>query len=249
MTNVADRRRVSPSQARFAERARARRRRVWRVILVCLLVAGLVTGGAWLVGFSSVLTVTHVRVEGVSGPEATALSDIGKGWIGTPLARVDTGSVARQARSQRAIAEASASRSWPHTLVIRAVHRTPALILQNPNGQLEVVDASGMGYEEVTSAPAGVPLVRATGIAEVDDDALQAALSLVRALPPALNDDVSDITVSPGDEVSFKRGSTQVVWGDAGDPELKVRIIAALLKAKPTPHLIDVSAPETPVSK
>lgn len=249
MTNVADRRGVSPSQARFAERARARRRRVWRAILGCVLVAAMVTGCVWLVGFSSVLTVTHVRVEGVSGPEAGVLSDIGKAWTGIPLARVDTGSVARQARSQRAIAEASASRSWPHTLVIRAVHRTPALVLQNPNGQLEVVDASGVGYADVTSAPAGVPLVRATGAADVGDDALHAALSVGRALPPALNADVSDITVSPGDEVSFKRGTTQVVWGDAADPELKVRIIAALLKAKPAPHLIDVSAPETPVSK
>ncbi|CCH80104.1 Cell division protein FtsQ [Nostocoides japonicum T1-X7] len=252
MTNVADRRaarRVTPSAARFAERARARRRRIVRRLLGALLAVALVAGCVWLVGFSSVLTVTHVRVEGVSGEEAGALRAIGEETVGRPLARVDTGAVAEQARARRAIAEASVSRSWPHTLVITAVHRTPALVLQNPDGGLEVVDSSGVRYAEVSTRPAGVPVVTAASSAGVSDDALAAALSVVRALPPSLDGDVSDITVSSANLVTFRHGRTEVVWGGAGEESLKIRIIEALLKSTPTPSVIDVSAPQTPVSK
>lgn len=242
-------RRVSPSQQRFAERARTRRRRALRRLLVGFLVLALGAGAVWLVGYSTLLTVTHVRVDGVTGEEATALHTLGDQSLGVPLARVDTGAVARQARSRTAIAEASVSRSWPHTLVIRAVHRTPALVLRNPDGSLEVVDASGVRYDEVPTAPSGVPVVTASNASGVTDDALDAALSVVRALPPSLDDRVSDITVSSASLVTFQLGTTQVVWGGADAASLKIRIIETLLKTRPTPTLIDVSAPETPVSR
>ena len=249
MTNVADRQRVSPSQARFAERARRRRRRAWLRLLLAALLVALLAGGVWVVGWSSALTVTSVRVEGVSGEEAAAIHDIGELSSGTPLARVDTGAVARQVKARRAIAEASVSRSWPHTLVITAVHRTPALVLQMSNGQLEVVDSSGVRYAEVDSRPDGVPVVTAATSAPISDEAVAAALSVVRALPSGLDEKVSGLSVSSAGLVTFQYDATEVVWGSAGQEKLKVRIIQALLRSKPTPKVIDVSAPDTPVSR
>ena len=46
--------------------------------------------------------------------------------------------------------------------------------------------------------------------------------------------------------MTFRIGTVDVVWGDAEQPERKARLIEILLREKP--KVIDVSAPETPVT-
>ena len=46
---------------------------------------------------------------------------------------------------------------------VEVVPRTAALVVKNPQGSLEVVDAEGVAFREVAKAPAGVPLVIAVG--------------------------------------------------------------------------------------
>ena len=72
------------------------------------------------------------------------------------------------------------------TITITVRPRTPALVLKNSQGQLEVVDATGVAYDQVSAPPAGVPLVTASSDAGSSKDALKAALSLIRALPADL---------------------------------------------------------------
>lgn len=250
MTRVAERQTgVRSSRARFERRARTARRRLWRAWALGLLLAALSAALVWVVAFSSVLAVTGVRVDGVSGDEAVAVRGIADDALGTPLARVDLSAIERRVSERKAIAEVTVERSWPRTLVVHAAPRTPAIVLKNPDGQLEVVDAAGVAYGTVGDRPAGVPLVNASTAAGVTPDALSAALSVVRSLPPELAHSVSDITVSSANLVTFSHGRTEVVWGGADQAQLKVRILQALLRTKPLPTLIDVSAPETPVSK
>ena len=241
-----NRRGLASSRERFDARARTVRLRSWRTWLACLLAMACAVGVGWAVWFSSLLAVRHVDVEGVGTAEAAAVRALVVGATGTPLARVDTDSLARAVRARKSVAEATVNRSWPGTLHVRIVPRTPALVLQNPNGQLEVVDATGVAYATTPSRLAGVPLVAATSADGVTADALSAALSVVRALPSALGRTVRDITVSSANLVTFTTGDTQVVWGGSEQAELKVRIIDTLLRGKPT--VIDVSAPQTPVS-
>lgn len=230
--------------ARRRSVVRARRRRA--AALVGAVVA--VLAAVWVIWFSSWLTVSAVEVEGVSGNEQRAVARVVEAQLGRPLARVDLEEVARQVMTQRRpIAQARVERGWPRTLVVSVLPRTPALVLKNPQGQLEVVDATGVRYATVSARPSGVPLATAEGSAALSPEAMKAALGVLRVLPESLSRTVSDIRVSSASLVTFRTGTTTVRWGGAGDEELKLRIVQTLLAR--SPKEIDVSAPQTPVTR
>ncbi|HZB67735.1 MAG TPA: FtsQ-type POTRA domain-containing protein [Ornithinibacter sp.] len=236
-----------PSANRFRERALSNRRRPWRRalrLLTALAAAGVLV---WAVGWSTVLGVEEVRVSGVSGEEADAVTALVAVPEGTPLARVDTDAVAARVRGRVSVAEASVRRTWPRALTVDVVPRTAAIVVRNPQGRLEVVDASGVAFGTVAAAPPGVPVVTATGSAGTSREALLAALSVVQALPDELSRDVSAVTVTSANLVRFTLGTRTVVWGGGEDAARKVAILTVLLKTKAS--VVDVSAPETPVTR
>lgn len=245
-TRAATAPRPMSSAERFAARARARRRAPWRRALAGLVALGAVAGLVWLVWFSPYLVARSVTVEGVEGAERDAVVEAAAVPLGTPLARIDTGAVTERVRARITIAEARTGRSWPGTVTITVRPRTAALVVKNPQGQLEVVDATGVTFGQVAEAPAGVPVVTAESTAGQTTEALRAALSLIHALPSDLADRVSTITVSSANLVTFTLGEVQVTWGGADQPTRKVRVLRALLATNPVG--IDVSAPETPTT-
>jgi cell division protein FtsQ len=212
-----------------------------------VLAAAVVAGLVWLVGWSPLLAVREVRVEGVAGAEASAVRALAAVPAGEPLARVDTAGVETRVRARRTLAEVAVERRWPSTLVVRAVPRSPSLVLRNPEGQLEVVDRTGARYAEVARAPRGVPVVTATEATGTSPDALAAALALVEALPRAIAERVWVIEVSSANLLTLRIGEVRVVWGGAGQEEKKVAVLEALLPTRPA--VVDVSAPDTPVTR
>ena len=58
---------------------------------------------------------------------------------------------------------------------------------------------------------------------------------------------MSAVTVTSANLVRFTLGTRTVVWGGGDDAARKVAILMALLKTKAS--VIDVSAPETPVTR
>lgn len=238
----------APSSAgRFRERELANRRRPWRRVLLALVAVGVAASIVWVLGWSSLLGVSDVEVTGVTGAEATAVAELVEVPVGTPLARVDTDAVADRVRGRVTVAEVSVRRSWPRTLAVDVVLRTPAIVVKNPQGQLEVVDAEGIAFEVVKSAPKGVPIVTARGPEGATREALLSALALLNALPPEMATQVSGITVSSANLVTFTLGKRTVVWGSGEDSVRKVAILTALLPTKA--KVIDVSAPDTPVTR
>lgn len=238
---------VSAADPRFRERALQRRRRPWRRALWIAIALIVVASVGWLAFWSPVLAVRSVEVSGVTGADKAAVAGLVEVAKGTPLARVDLGGVEERVRSRRAIAEVSVERGWPSTLRVRAVPRQPALVLKNPEGQLEVVDSTGVSYGTVTAAPAGVPVVTAASTKGTTKEALEAALSVIRTLPVDLAEQVGAMEVSTANLVSFTLGEVKVVWGGSDSPDRKLEILRALLPT--TPAVIDVSAPDTPVTR
>jgi cell division protein FtsQ len=238
---------VSAAANRFRERALSNRRRPWRRALLVVLGAGLAALLAWVVGWSTVLGVEDVAVDGVAGAEAAAVSDLVDVAPGTPLSRVDTDAVASRVRARVTVAEVSVRRSWPRTLTVEVVPRSAALVVRNPRGQLEVVDGTGVAFGVVRTVPPGIPVVTATGSEGTTREALQAALALLEALPDSLATDVSAVRVSSANLVTFTLGSRTVVWGGGEESARKVAILAVLLRTKA--KVIDVSAPDTPVTR
>ena len=235
---------LASSRSRFAARAAEARRRPLLLAAWGLGLLAMLAGAAWLVWFSPVLAARSVRVEGVP---AAAVPDITRRAavpLGQPLARVDTGAIARRVIASATLAEVTVSRSWPSTVVVSASPRVPVLAVKNPQGQVQVVDAQGVAYATVAAAPRGVPEI-STSVTPPTREALRAGISVLQSLTPALRRQVTDIRVTGASSVSLHLGRTTVVWGGAADPQLKVKVLAVLLRQKP--HSIDVSTPRTPV--
>jgi cell division protein FtsQ len=89
--------------------------------------------------------------------------------------------------------------------------------------------------------------VDAASDAALTRDALKAAVSVVTVLPPSVERRVTNVTVSGANLVTLKVGRTTVVWGGVALPEKKLTVMTALLKD--SPKVIDVSAPDTPVTR
>ncbi|MGE9809005.1 cell division protein FtsQ/DivIB [Janibacter sp. G1551] len=232
---------------RFADRARGARRQSLRRIGLIVAAVAAVAALVWLIAFSPLLVVRDVAVTGVRGQDQRDVAVLAREQVGTPLARLDVDEIATGLEHRfPPAARIVVSRSLPGTLTVDVTVRKAVLALQDSKGQLQVVDASGTAFRTVRQAPAGVPVVDAEDDADVSPRGVEAALSAVNALKVG-KERVTRISVSPADLVTLRVGSTDVVWGTAERPELKATIVRALIKKKP--KNIDVSAPDTPVTR
>ncbi len=242
---------LASSRTRFERRAAAARRRprlVAAVLVGVLLLAGLL---GWLGWFSSALTASRVEVHGVSAAASAQVRSLARVPLGGPLMRVDTDAVAQRLLAGKAWSTVSVGRSLPDTIVITVAPRVAVLAVRNPQGEVEVVDRDGFAFRTLSSAPEGVPLV-SSGAAQVTREGVDAALAALGSLEPALRADVSGVSVSTADQVSFTvkaKGQKRktVVWGGAGDGTRKAQLVKILL-AEPG-STIDVSVPSSPVTR
>lgn len=238
---------LQSSPDRFAARAARVRRRPWLLAAWLTVVLALFAGGVWLVEYSAVLVARSVKVEGVPPGDVSKIVDRAAVPMGTPLAKVSTRAIARRVIDNAALAEVTVSRSWPNTVVISATLRVPVLAVKDPQGQVKVVDSQGVAYARVAEPPKGVPLINT-----VEDppslESMRAAMAVLGALSPAQRDQVTNVTVLGPNMVTFRLGAVTVVWGGASEPQLKVKVMTALLRQKGVGK-IDVSAPRTPVMR
>jgi len=222
--------------------ARARQRKV-RAALPWAIAAGVlaVVGGlAWLVYGTPVLGVREVEVVGVQlltplqVEQAAAVSDQ------EPLARVDLDGVRSRVRELAPVDRVVVRRSWPSTLVVEVVERTPVAAVPQ-NGQFSVIDRAGVPYRVVKEQPKGLPLVRVDfpGPSDVNT---RSALTVLASLSEELREQVVAISVATPAQIRLQlRKDRTVVWGDDTQSDAKSQVATALLKQKG--REIDVSAP------
>ncbi len=231
---------VPSSVRRFMARARQRRLRAampWAVSLGVLLVLG---GLAWLIYGTPVLGVRDVRVLGTElltaqqVQQATGVSD------DEPLARVDLDHVRARVRAIPAVDRVVVRRSWPSTLIVEVVERTPVAAV--PSGQqFTLIDGSGVPYRQVGAKPADLPLMRLATPGPADEDT-RSALTVLGALSAQLRQQLVAVSVAAPAQIKLElRKDRTVVWGDDTQSDTKSQVATALLK-KATSE-IDVSAP------
>jgi cell division protein FtsQ len=217
-------------------------------VLVAVAVAALVAALVWLVGFSSVLSADSVRVDGVANADAAAVLDAAGVPLGAPLARVDTGAIAgRVERDVAFVKEAAVHRAWPHTVVVEVEPRTAVVAVRGPQEQVTLVDDEGVSFRDVESVPAGLPVVDRSTEAALSTDALHAVIEVLGLLSDDQRATVTNLLVSGYDQVSFTLGKVQVVWGGRSEGPKKLAVLNALLRTNPA--LVDVSAPDTPITR
>lgn len=235
------------TEERFAERAahaRGQRARRWLGVVLAL---ALVVGLGWAVGFSSLLDARKVAVTGADPADRAAIEELAAAEIGTPLLRVDGEKVARRITDEvPGAAHVSVDSGWPHTLNVKVTSRVPALAVHREGGGYRLLDLEGVVIRTVSTAPKDVPTVAADGGAEVSGHGVRAAQAMLTALPEEARSKVQGVTVDSADQISFSLSGTKVIWGDDTEPEVKVKVIQTLLTKKP--KVIDVSAPDTPVT-
>ncbi len=237
---------VESSRARFERRAAEVRQRPLRLVVILGVVVGLLVGVGYLLLGSSSFAAREVRVEGVGGADADAVVAAAQVPLGTPLARLDTGDIAARVEAVPLIRSAAVSRGWPSTVVISVSPREPILAVRGPDGRLTLVDEQLVSFRTVDQQPAGVALVHGPN-GSPDQEALQTVAAVLRLLPTELRATVTEITLSSASLVTFKLGQVQVVWGGAGQEQKKLAVLQALLATQPA--VIDVSAPDTPITR
>src|SRR5689334_2533982 len=118
MTDPAEEPTVAIVDRKFTRRRRFQRLRRFRPLLAVLLALVLVVTGIWLIFFSSVLAVRGVSVSGNTTIPTARIVAVAQAPIGRPLARADLGAIQARVEALPAVASASVSRSWPHTIHI-----------------------------------------------------------------------------------------------------------------------------------
>ena len=232
---------VPSSVRRFMARARQRRFKAalpWGVGGGVLLVVGVLV---WMVFGTSVLGVRDVRVVGTEVLTPLQVEQAAAVPMKEPLARVDLDAVRARVQGLSAVDRAIVSRSWPATVVVQVVERTPVAAV--PAGkQFTLIDGEGVPYRTVSKRPAGLPLARlaAPGPGDVNT---HAALTVLASLTTELREQLVAISVEAPARIKLVlRMDRTVVWGDDTASGTKAQVATALLKRKG--DTIDVSAPD-----
>ncbi len=221
-------------------RPERRRRRIWPVIVVGVLLLALAGGGIYLVGFSSVLATQRVDVHGLRTLSKAEVRDRAAVPLGVPLARQDLAGIAQRVATFPQAENVVVQRSWPDTVRIAVTERTPVFAVRYANLYV-LVDKHGIPYLTVSKQP-DLPLAAAS---KDDRESLAEIAVVSRDLPKKLRDQVVTIRAeSPYALVLVLDSGLEIAWGTSEQSELKGEVALALLKRKP--KAIDVSAPQHP---
>jgi cell division septal protein FtsQ len=206
-----------------------------------LIVAALLFAGAtYVLGWSTLFTVSSVEINGSSTPINTGII------TGQKLARVEPRAVAAKFETLDWVADAKVSRNWINgTVTIDLTERTPVAIYNN-----KVIDSTGKSF--VQRATPSTQLVQ---IQASDLTAATKAVTFFTTLPADLKSALTVVKVrSTGAlvlEVNNAGKNLEVRWGIDGDNELKLKVYKALLALPENAAIkrVDVSAPHAPIVK
>jgi cell division protein FtsQ len=232
---------VPSSVRRFTARARRRRLRAALPWALGAGVALLVGALLWVVYETAVLGVREVRVAGTDVLTPEQVREAAAVPEHKPLARIDLDRVRARVEALAPVDHAVVSRSWPSTVDVRVVERTPVAAV--PAGQQFVlIDGTGVAYRTVARPPAGLPLARLAqpGPADVNT---RAALTVLRSLTRPLRAQLVEISVPAPARIRLGlRRDRTVIWGDDTASATKAQVATVLLARRG--DTLDVSAPD-----
>lgn len=242
---------LAMSEQRFAQRRRAglwNRIRLWVVALLVLVAIG---AAVWMVWFSSVLAVEHVKVEGVKSLKPAAIAEKAEVPVGRPMVSVDLSRIEARVAGLERVESVDVSRSWPHTVTVDVTERT-AVAWVNFDGQMQALDRFGVVFSNYSKAPKNLYEVR---LSLTERKTRQRALEQVGQIVAFLHSHakqidglIKHVNVSSQDSVELVlTGGRTVMWGNASDDVEKLRVLKPLLQIKVREY--DVSAPEQPTTR
>jgi cell division septal protein FtsQ len=207
---------------------------------------------AYLLGWSSIFTVTSVEISGA--PTAAIQVEIEKKSeieIGQQLARVNPQSVARKVEKSPWIKDVTISRDWISGLVrIDVSPRQPLAFFNSDQVPGQTIDEEGRLFTLPGYTNPDLALISAKS----PESALKAN-ELFTQLPKNFRAQITSMTATSSNTFTLNSviegREIRIRWGDSQDMALKISVINKLLKLPENKQvtLIDVVAPYAPIVK
>ena len=233
-----------------------------RTRLFLLLTGTLVIGVVYLIGWSSLLSVSSVSIE-TKDPKnvvliESQLQQSGQAIrVGQPLARINTRAIERALKDQPWIGTIRLERDWIEGSVLLSVEeRIPTLRIQSFGRDSASLTRGFLTSEgeifqlpgDLASEYQDLPLLELETESEADRIAAVTLFDVVDPVLPVNALRVTRIsTLISENEVSGR--SIRVVWGDLAEVESKLLVVKKLLELKANRYAtrIDVTNPELPI--
>jgi cell division septal protein FtsQ len=232
-----------------------------RRLFILILAITLTSGSSYLLGWSSVFTVSKINLEGTSS-RAEILRKLSSDSIeldvGSKLARIETRAIKRSIGMLDWIDEVNVSRDWFDKSINVSVREKKAVAkaITTKNGLINF-DATGDIFKPISASQKSIqerlPLV----ITEGNDSAqLASVASLLAQMPTQMADlilNLKSISVANSGyiqmETKINELPLRINWGLVSDIEQKIEVLNALLKLPENKRIkrVDVSQPELPI--
>ncbi len=235
----------------FPEPKGKRRRR--NVLTVAAVLVALVAGLLAAAVFTPVLAVKTISVSGTRLLTPAQVQTALEPLRGRPLPQVTDEEVGRLLEPLVQIKSVSAEARPPSGLAVAVRERVPVALVKQGE-QYQLVDVEGIQLA-ATADPASVSLpVIDGGAGTVGKELFRATADVLGALPADVLAKLSNASAQSVDAVELKLVDGQtIIWGNAGEKELKAKVLAALLKVPVDPKnpvkVYDVSVPRHPVTR
>ena len=232
-----------------------------RRLFILLLAITLISGSSYLLGWSSVFTVSKITVEGTSSRAEIfrkLSSDSIELAVGSKLARIETRAIKRSIGMLEWIDEVNVSRDWFDKSINVSVREKKAVAkaITTKNGLINF-DASGEIFKPISASQHSIqerlPLV----ITEGNDSAqLASVASLLAQMPTQMADlilNLKSISVANSGYIQMETKVNElplrIDWGLVSDIDLKIEVLNALLKLPENKRIkrVDLSQPELPI--
>jgi cell division protein FtsQ len=236
----------------------ARHRRLRIALLSVLVALPLLAGGWLLLRDSPLVSVEHVRVSGVHGPEAAAI-DAALAGAARQMSTLDmhSGALRAAVAPYRVVREVQAYPSFPHGVRIRVVEQLPVAALTIAGVRTAVAGdgvilGPGLLSSSLPTLSAGSDASAASGVIgkPVHGSSLQAALAVLGAAPTGMASHVARVfNGGEGVTVAMRNGLI-VYFGDATRPHAKWISLARVLAdaSSAGASYVDVRLPERPAA-
>ncbi len=223
-----------------------------KTILAIAMTLTLFGAGSYLLGWSNLLTVKEIEINGA--PNKSAEREIVKGLdlkVGDQLARVDSRALSNRIEASDWVDSVDISRNWFNgRVVIDISPRVPVALFSSLGKPQLALDASGREFKARGEIPPGLPNVSASSVASG-----LVAIELFTQMPKSFSEDIDRLTAITPTNISifgkFRDQRLQIIWGDGEETSLKIKVVNALLERPENKSikLIDVSAPHAPIVK
>lgn len=211
------------------------KRRVIAAAVVTVLAAA-----TYVLGYSSLFTVSSVEVVGSIKPINTGILN------GQKLARVEPRALATKLEKLDWVESADVSRNWINgKVVVELKQRTPIATFNN-----QVIDSSGASFLPQGARPTGLIEIQANSI-----EAAKKAVNFLTELPEELNSTLTVVKVRASGAfvlITENNGKKlEIRWGSNSDNAFKIKVYNAVIALPENADIkrVDVSAPHAPIVK